>query len=462
MVIKHNEWERKVVLVSVSRSRPLHRVVVTGLGTVSCLGNSAEETWQGMLAGQSGVKRIENFDTDIDDCPIKVAGEVRNFDGVEILGKKWAGRGFQYVQYALAAALEAVKNAGLDADSGELIDAGIVISNAHGVEWLQEKVCEDAGRKYGFEDQYQTLHHAWELAKNRVHPPFDESVFGPRMVLWMSNSAATDIVGERIGSLGPRFTISTACVSGVLAIDRAWRWLRRGQCKVVLVGGAEFAVESNGIWSLHAMRALTSHELDPTHASRPFDKHRSGFVLADGAGILVMETLEHALERGAPILAELVGSGGSANAFSMFAPESTGAGPNGAMEAALRDAGVSYRDIDVVYAHATATGVGDPAEAEGIKMTFKEHTPNVSVTAPKSMMGHAIGASGALGAVGCVQTIRDQVVPPTINLDEPDECAEGLNIVKDVPEERHIEYVLNNAFGFGGSNGSNIFKRFVE
>jgi len=415
-----------------------------------------------MLAGRSGVKRISNFDTDIDDCPIKVAGEVRNFDAVEILGKKWAGRGFQYVQYALAAALEAITNAGLDVDGDELNDAGIVISNAHGVEWLQEKVCEDAGRKYGFENKYDQLRHAWELAKNRVHPPFDESVFGPRMVLWMCNEAATDIVGQRIGSLGPRFTISTACVSGVLAIDRAWRWLRRGQCEIVVAGGAEFAVESNGIWSLHAMRALTSHELDPARASRPFDKNRSGFVLADGAGILVMETLEHALARNAPILAELVGSGGSANAYSLFAPQTDGAGPSGAMDAALHDAGVSYRDIDLVYAHATATGIGDPAEAEGIRMTFKEHTPNVSITAPKSMMGHAIGASGALGAVGCVQSLRDQVVPPTINLTEPDECAAGLNIVCDSPEERRLEYVLNNAFGFGGANGSNIFKRYVE
>ena len=455
-------WDRvrKVVLVSVSRSRPIRRVVVTGLGTVSCLGNSAEETWQNMLAGRSGVKLIESFDTK--DCPIKVAGEVRNFDAVEILGEKWAGRGFQYVQYALAAALEAIANAGLDVDRDDFVDVGIVISNAHGVGWILRQAGQDIRHEHGLADDYELSRYFWRAVSAMCHPPYEESVFGPRMALLMSSEAATDIVGERIGSLGPRFTISTACVSGVLAINRAWRWLRHGQCDVAIAGGAECVIEPNGIWALNAMRALASHEHDPGGSSRPFDKNRSGFVVSDGAGILVLETLEHAKARGARILAELVGNGGSANAFSLFAPQSDGVGPHGAMKAALSSAGISHRDIDVVYAHATATGVGDPDESAGIKMTFKDHTPRISITAPKSMMGHAIGAAGALGAVECVQSIRDQVVPPTINLTDPDECAEGLHIVRDEPEERRIDYVLNNAFGFGGSNGSNIFKRFVE
>lgn len=449
--------ERRVC-VSSSANRKVHRVVVTGVGAVSCMGNTAVETWENMQAGHSGIRSISYFDPG--DCPIKVAGEVRGFDAVARLGEEWAGRGFQYVQYGLAAALEALEQAGLDPDEDDLTDAGVVIANAHGVGWMLQQVGQDARNKYGFEDDYESLRHGWEMIATWRKPPFEESAFGPRMLLLMSNEAATDIVGERIGSLGPRFSISTACVSGARAVDRAFRWLKRGQCDVVLAGGAECVIEPNGIWALNAMKALSAHAANPEHASRPFDKNRSGFVLADGAGVLVCETLEHAQKRGATILAELVGSGGSANAHSLFAPESAGAGPNGAMEGALRSAGLDYHEIDVVYAHATATGVGDPAEAEGIKMTFKEHTPNVSITAPKSMIGHAIGAAGALGAVACVQSIVDQIVPPTINLTEPDECAEGLHIVTGEAEKREINFVLNNAFGFGGANGSNIFRRF--
>ncbi len=448
-----------MIVPAATRTRASHRVVVTGLGAVSCLGTTASETWDNMVAGNSGIRHISAFD--LPECPIRVAGEVRNFDAVERLGKEWAGKGFQYCQYALAASLEAIAHAGLDVDAFDFTKTGISIANAHGVGWFMYKVGIDARHKYGYND-FEALRHGWELIASYREEPYEESAYSPEMVFMMSNEAATDLVGLRIGSIGPRFTVSSACVSGARAVDRAFRWLKRGQCEMVIAGGAEVVVEPNGIWALNAMKALSAHQDEPEGASRPFDKNRSGFVLAEGSGMMVLETLEHAQKRGAPILAELVGCGGSANAYSLFAPESAGAGPSGAMNGALKSAGMNYDEIDAVFAHATATGIGDPAEAEGIKMTFKDHTPNVSVTAPKSMMGHSIGAAGALGAVACVQSIMHQAVPPTINMTDPEDFTRDMRIVNGIAEERPINAVLNNAFGFGGSNGSNIFKRFPQ
>ncbi len=433
-----------------------HRVVVTGLGTISCLGNSVDELWDGLLAGRSGIRRFTTFNAD--DAPIKIGGEILNFDRIERLGEKWARRAFHYSAYGLAASLEAIENAGLDIDAGDLDTAGVVIANAHGCHGSFWMYTDHELQKLKDTDK-QHFRHFWEWVEEARPEEFDPEVFGPPFML-LGHELATTLVAERIGSIGPRCSISTACTSGARAIDRAWRMLRRNQCNIVLVGGAEFIMDPPSIGVLHGMRALTAHDADPIHASKPFDRNRSGFVAASGSAILCMETLEHAKKRGANILAEMVGSGGSGNAYSLFAPETEGVGPSSAMHKAINDAGITPEDIDCVYAHATATGVGDPAESLGIKMTFGDHCPNVPITATKSMIGHSIAAAGAFGAMTCVLSLHNGVIPPTINLEDPDDFTEGLNIVTGEPRECDVNYAMCNAFGFGGANASNLFKKY--
>ncbi len=282
----------------------------------------------------------------------------------------------------------------------------------------------------------------------------------PQFFWTMTYDAPAAMIASRLQATGPNFAIASACVSGAKAVERATRWLRRGHAEIIIAGGSESVIDQHGVRVLHAMHALTAHSHIPEHASRPFDKNRAGFVLAEGAGMLVLETLDHARQRDAPILAEVVGVGGSANAFSLYAPEPVGEGPAAAMDAALNDARMDYHDVDLIVAHATSTGIGDPAEAEGFRMTFKEAVGAIAITAPKSMMGHAIGAAGALGAVHCVQAIQHGVIPPTMNLDDPEEFIAGLDVIRDEAREQPVRIALNNAFGFGGANGSNIFVRF--
>lgn len=436
-----------------------NRVVVTGVGALSCLGLTAEQTWCGLLEGKSGIRKMSQADCQGFD--ISVAGEILGFDPLKTLGAEWAYLGDRFSQIGLAASLQAIEAAGLNRSRGQLSTAGVVLANAHyncgrdswggraleafptgGVD--SDRFCQLLGLvREGFNERYK----GYPVEQNTVYR--------------QNPDYPTHLVARYCQTSGPLFTVSSACVSGAKTVERGVRWLRRGQCEVALCGGTESVVDPWGIWFLNAMRALTSFSADPEHASKPFDRDRSGFVLAEGAGVLVLETLDHARRRDAPILAEVVGVGGSANANSLYAPEPVGDGVAGAMRAALRDAQIEPEKIDVVFAHATSTGIGDPAEADGIRITLGDHASKAAVTATKSMMGHAIAAAGALGAIQCVQAIRDSVIPPIINLENVDEACLGLNYVIGQAAERRVDYALNNAFGFGGANASNIFKRFV-
>ncbi|MCC6907269.1 MAG: beta-ketoacyl-[acyl-carrier-protein] synthase family protein [Phycisphaerales bacterium] len=436
-----------------------NRVVVTGLGAVTCLGLTAEQMWCALLEGKSGIRKLS-----LPDCQgfeISVAGEIHGFDPVEVLGAEWAYVGDRFTQIGLAAALEAIETSGLDMARGELSQAGVVLANAHYN--CGRDVWGGKGLQY-FPDSGPGTDGMGDLVEI-VYRDFCEKHRGytiePNIVYRQNPDYPTHLVARYLRTAGPLFTVSSACVSGAKTVERGLRWLRRGQCEVALCGGCESVVDPWGIWFLNAMRALTTFSADPHHASRPFDRDRSGFVLAEGAGVLVLETLDHALRRDATILAEVVGAGGSANANSLYAPEPVGDGVAGAMRAALLDAQLDPEAIDVVFAHATSTGIGDPAEADGIRIALGDQAPRASITATKSMMGHAIAAAGALGAIQCVQAIRDGVVPPILNLENVDEACTGLDYVRGEAAERRIDYALNNAFGFGGANASNIFKRFT-
>ncbi len=409
--------------------------MVTGYGLVTCIGLNAAETWTSLANGQSGVRRISIFG-DLD-YPIKVAGQVVGLDAESILGKLVAGKNARFANLGLVAGTEAVLHAGLRPRDPMLRDAAVSMANAHGdwclTEWIFPVVWKDDPRAVNPQDTMERLRY----------------------------DALSRVMGHYFGAHGPRSTISTACCSGTKAIERAFRWLARGHAQVAIAGGAEGIVDHYCIRFLHAMRALTTHHTDPHHASKPFDKNRSGFVIGEGAGVFVLETLEHALQRGAPIRAEVIGVGGSGNATSLYTPDPEGDGSAVAMQAAIRNAGIAPTEIDTIFAHATATDTGDPAEAIAIRAVFGEHAPKIAITAPKSMMGHPIGASGAIASVNSVQAIIHNTVPPVINLDDPDPCIEGLHVVRGRAESRPVNCVLSNAFGFGGVNGCNIFRRFM-
>ncbi len=434
-----------------------NRVVVTGYGAVTCLGNTASEMWTNLLQGCVGISRETSFDTT--GLNVSISAEVHGFDSILALGPHWAWQGGRFCQLAMAAALEALGHAGIDYDRGEASEAGVVISNAHGnLEPLTPLSYRRMQVDGGYEkmDYIQMVHDTLEYLQTRAGCcPVDRDP----ILRGYSDFPAT-ILGRRLRTTGPQFTVCSACVGGAKAVERAVRYIRHGQCEMAIAGGTESLMERSGIVFLDAMRALTTGADDPETASRPFDKGRSGFVLGEGAGILILESLQHAKRRGANILAEVAGVGGSANAFSLFAPEPVGAGPNGSMRAALRNAGLEPEVIDCIFAHATATADGDAAEAEGIRMCFGDHAQEIAVSAPKSMMGHAIGASGALNAINCVQAIESGLVPPIANLTDPEEFVKDIGVVRDRPCEKPIRFALNNAFGFGGSNGTNIFARF--
>ena len=415
--------------------RNRHRVVVTGLGAVSCLGENAPEMWNNLVNGRSGIRRISVYD-----CagyPITIAGEIPTFDAMPVVGRNTFVEEARHSHLAVAAAKEGLVQAGLDWSNGALEGAGVVLANAHGR--------LDRSPMLRFQADFRGPE-ALDL-KDLARMMYD---------------APVRVVSHLLGATGPRFVISSACVSGAKAIERATRYLRRGQCHVCIAGGAEAIVDEYCTRFLHAMRALTTHDDNPKHASRPFDRERSGFVMAEGAGVLILETLEHARKRGANILAEVVGVGGSANATSLYAPEEIGEGPASAMTAALRDGHINPDDVDCVFAHATATDVGDPAEALGIAMVFGDRAKRVAVTAPKGAMGHAIGAAGALAGVNCVQALMHQAVPPILNCENPIDETNDLDLVRSEGQPRKLRYVLNNAFGFGGANGSNIFTLYQD
>ncbi len=404
------------------------RVVVTGMGAISPLGNDRHSTWQAAREGRSGIDTIELFDAS--PLPVRIAGEVKGFDAGEALGKKEARRSSRAIQYAMVAAREAVTDSGLDI-SGEADDVGVCIaSGVGGLEVLERSV----------------------VVLNTEGPRRVSPFTVPAMIADMP----AGMVSIDLGAKGPNFAVVSACASGTHAIGEAAEWIRRGDCVAVVSGGSEGAVTPIGVATFAAMQALSTRNDDPQRASRPFDKDRDGFVMAEGAAVLILEEMSHAVARGARIYAEVVGYAATADASHITQPDGNGDGARRCMLRALQRAGAAPSDIGYINAHGTSTPLNDAAETKAIKSVFGEAASTIPVSSTKSMTGHLLGAAGALEGFFSVMAIHDQYLPPTINLDEPDpEC--DLDYVPHVGRAASPKLVLSTSFGFGGHNGCVIF-----
>ncbi len=403
------------------------RVVVTGIGIVSPLGLSAAATWAALLSGTSGIGPITRFDAS--SFAVRMAGEVRGFDPAVWIEKKEIKKMDPFIHYALAAAQEAVDASGLSITSANATRVGVHIGSALGGLTIIER-------------EHTKLHRE---GPQRVSP-----FFIPAAII----NLASGQVSIRFGAKGPNSAPATACAAGAQAIGEAFRMIQFGDADAMLCGGAEAAVTPTGIGGFAAMRALSTRNDEPTRASRPFDKHRDGFVMGEGAAVLVLEEREQALARGASPLAEIVGFGQSADAFHLAHPSEVGDGAARAMEQALIDGGIPPAEVGYLNAHATGTPAGDLAEALAIRRVFGAVVPPVSST--KSMTGHLLGAAGALEAAITVLVLRDGCLPPTINVDEPDV---DFDCVPRTARKASLNYAMSNAFGFGGMNVSLLFRR---
>jgi 3-oxoacyl-[acyl-carrier-protein] synthase II len=414
-----------------SRTIELRRVVVTGLGVVGPLGNDVPTTWQALVKGVSGVRRIERFP--VDDLPVQIAGQVCDFDPTTVLDRREVRRYDPYLQYSIAAAQEAVTDSQLATPFAAPHRAGVVIGS--GIAGLQNML--------------DTCDALVNRGPGRVSP-----FFVPTTIANM----ASGLLSIRFGAQGPNTCVVTACASGTHAIGDAFRIIQRGEAEVMIAGGGEAPVNRLGVAGFAAMRALSTRNDDPARASRPFDVGRDGFVVAEGAGVVVLESLEHALARGARIHAELIGYGMSGDAFHMTQPAESGEGAQLAMERALADGGLTPADVDYVNAHGTSTPFNDPIESRAIRRVFGEHADRIAVSSTKSMTGHALGAAGGLEAVFTVLTLREGRIPPTINLETPDEGCD-LDYVPHQSRAASVRAALSNSFGFGGTNAALLFAR---
>lgn len=408
------------------------RVVVTGLGMLSPVGNTVESTWNALLAGQSGISLIDHFDTTA--YATKFAGLVKNFNSEDFISRKDARKMDAFIQYGIAAGMQAMQDAGLDITEANASRIGAAIGSGIGGLGLIEE-----------------NHSSLVNGGPRKISPF----FVPSTIVNMIAGHLTIMYGMR----GPSISIATACTSGVHNIGHAARIIAYNDADVMLAGGAEKASTPLGVGGFGAARALSTRNDNPQAASRPWDKDRDGFVLGDGAGMMVLEEYEHAKKRGAKIYAEVVGFGMSSDAYHMTSPPENGAGAALAMENALLDAGVTPSQIGYINAHATSTPAGDQAEAQAVKSVFGADAQRVLVSSTKSMTGHLLGAAGAIESIFTVLALRDQAVPPTINLDNPDEGCDLDFVPHEARQVSDMEYTLCNSFGFGGTNGSLIFRR---
>ncbi|MBA3980764.1 MAG: beta-ketoacyl-[acyl-carrier-protein] synthase II [Alcanivorax sp.] len=407
------------------------RVVVTGMGMLSPLGTDVASTWQRLVAGQSGIRDITHFDTSA--YSTRFAGLVPDFDVADYMPAKDARKMDIFVQYGLVAAIQAIRDAGLTDDEANAERIGVAIGSG-------------IGGLTGIEENHQKL---LDGGPRKISP-----FFVPGSIINMISGNLSIMYGYR----GPNFATVTACTTGTHSIGFAAQQIMLGTADVMVAGGAEKASCALGLGGFAAARALSTRNDDPQAASRPWDRDRDGFVLADGAGILVLEEYEHARARGAQIHAEVVGYGMSGDAFHMTAPPEDGAGAALAMRNALRDAGINPDQVDYINAHGTSTKAGDLAEASAIRSVFGDHASALAVSSTKSMVGHLLGAAGAVEAIFTILAMRDSVAPPTINLDNPDEGCD-LNFVPHTAQQRSIEVALSNSFGFGGTNGSLVFRR---
>ena len=407
----------------------IRRVVVTGLGALTPVGNTAEEFWASLVQGRSGIGPITRFDTT--GFPTRIAGEVRNFDLLSFVDKKEARRLDPYLQYAIAASVLAVQDAGLDTGKIDSTRFGVLIgSGIGGISTLLEN--------------YKTL---IERGPDRISP-----FFIPMLIINM----ASGLVSIRFGAKGPNSSVVTACATGNHAIGDAFRIIQRGEADVMIAGGAEAIILPLTIAGFCAIKAMTTRNDEPEKASRPFDAERDGFVCSEGAGILVLESREHAFRRDARIYAEIRGYGMSADAHHMTAPDPEADGAARAMAAAVKDAGVSPADVGYINAHGTSTPYNDKFETMAIKRVFGEHAHRLAVSSTKSMTGHLIGAAGGIEAIATVLALHHGILPPTINYEHPDpEC--DLDYVPNQARKQDVEVAASNAFGFGGTNATLVF-----
>ncbi|AGT31131.1 3-oxoacyl-ACP synthase [Geobacillus genomosp. 3] len=408
------------------------RVVVTGMGAVTPLGNDVETTWKNIIAGQSGIDTVTRVNPD--DFPAKVAAEVKGFDPASFMDRREARKMDRFTQYAVAAALMAVKDAKLEINEQNAERVGV---------WIGSGI----GGMETFEQQFEIFQ---QRGYRRVSP-----FFVPMMIPDMAAGQVSIILGAK----GINSCTVTACATGANSIGDAFKVIQRGDADVMITGGAEAPITKMSFAGFCANTALSTNP-DPKTASRPFDKNRDGFVMGEGAGIVVLEELEHALRRGATIYAEIVGYGATADAYHITAPAPGGEGGVRAMRQALQDAGLQPEDIDYINAHGTSTEYNDKYETIAIKEVFGDHAYKLAISSTKSMTGHLLGATGAVEAIFSALAIRDGVIPPTINYETPDpEC--DLDYVPNEARKRDVRAVLSNSFGFGGHNATLIFKKYM-
>ncbi len=410
-----------------------NRAVITGMGAITCLGNSVDEFWTGLKNGQSGIREISLVSPD--GFPCKVSGEVHEFDTSEYMDRKTARRMARFSQFAVAAAHQAVKDSGLDFEREDLDRIGVLIGTGSG----------------GLPETDQQAEIRVKRGVSRMSP-----YYIPMMLVNMASAN----ISHTFNLTGYTNTCVTACAASTQAIGEASEIIRRGAADVIVTGGTEAGICEIGMGGFSTMRALTTWDGDPTKASRPFDANRDGFAPAEGSGILIIESLQHAKARGARIYAEIVGWGVSADAYHLVQPHPDGIGAAKAMERALANAGIGLDGIDYINAHGTSTPINDTSETIAIKRVFGERAYKIPVNSTKSMVGHSLGASGALEAIACINSINDGILHPTINQEEPDpDC--DLDYVPNVAREADINVAMSNSFGFGGQNACLVIKRFV-
>ena len=418
----------------------LKRVVVTGLGAITPVGNTPEETWKNLVAGKSGAAPITHFDTTV--FKTQFACEVKDFNPADYMDRKEARKMDRYCQLAMASAIQGVKDSAIDLEKEDLNRIGVVFGvGIGGIKTFQDEVVD--------------------FGQNLERGP----KFGPFFIPKMISDIAAGQISIHFGFHGPNYATTSACASSSNAVADAFNLIRLGKADIIVSGGAEAAICETGVGGFNAMKALSTRNDDPEHASRPFSASRDGFIMGEGAGCLILEELEHAKARGAKIYAEMVGEGMSADAYHITASHPEGLGAKLVMENALKDANIKPEDIDYINVHGTSTHVGDISEAKAIKEVFGDHAYELNISSTKSMTGHLLGAAGAVEAMACVLSVKNDIVPPTINHEEGDEDPEldyKLNFTFNKAQERKVNYALSNTFGFGGHNCCVVFKKYAE
>ncbi|MBQ2554605.1 MAG: beta-ketoacyl-ACP synthase II [Prevotella sp.] len=418
----------------------LKRVVVTGLGAVTPVGNTPDEAWKNLVAGVSGAAPITNFDSSL--FKTHFACEVKNLDVTKYIDRKEVRKMDKYAQYAMVSAVQAIEDSGVDLEALDKDRVGVIFGVGIG------------GIKT-FEDEI--MYYGQHVSDGPKFNPF----FIPKMIA----DIASGLISIRYGFHGPNFTTTSACASSSNALADAFNMIRLGKANMILSGGAEAAVCAAGVGGFNAMKALSTRNDEPEKASRPFSASRDGFVMGEGAGCLILEELEHAKARGAKIYAEMVGEGESADAYHITASHPEGLGAKLVMERALEDAGLKPEDIDYINVHGTSTHVGDISEAKAIKDVFGDAAYKLNISSTKSMTGHLLGAAGAIEAMVAVLAVKNDIVPPTINHEEDDKDEEidyNLNFTFNKAQQRTVRAALSNTFGFGGHNACVVFKKYAE